>query len=271
MLKQRIITAIVLLIIVIGVIYFTPPHVFQIAAALVLLAAAWEWGSLLGPRYGSTAVKILLVVLTALVYFNVLVSSSHQWVLWVAAATVVWGLLAIIAYNHKYTPAGFQYALLKALACILLLVPTLYALVTLRISSHGSALVFYALTLVFVNDIAAYFGGRFFGKHKLASLVSPKKTWEGFACGMAAGIVWSIAVTAIFWSDSYSILSMVIVAIPTLIAAVIGDLFISVLKRLVELKDTGSLLPGHGGLLDRIDAVIMAIPVFTLVASYCLL
>jgi phosphatidate cytidylyltransferase len=143
---------------------------------------------------------------------------------------------------------------------------TLIGLVLLRAKPNGPGLAFYALSLAFVNDSSAYFLGRWIGKKKLAPRVSPKKTWEGCICGILIGTIWSILITIIFWSNSLSILSMIIVTVPTLIAAVIGDLFISVLKRESNLKDTGKLLPGHGGLLDRIDAILMAIPIFALVA-----
>jgi len=261
------ITAAILLIIVVCIIFFTPPLVFQVVAALVLLAATWEWSGLLGERK-SPLVRILMLVLVALAYLEVFFFVLPLWTLLAGGVMVLWGLAAVIAYNCGAKPTGFQYPLLKVLACLLLIVPTMIALFELRMSHLGPGFVFFALTLAFVNDSAAYFCGRWIGKTKLAPQVSPKKTWEGCVGGIVAGVIWAIVVTAIFWSDQVSIGSMVIVAIPTLIAAVIGDLFISVLKRQIDLKDTGSLLPGHGGLLDRIDAVIMAIPVFALMAIW---
>lgn len=266
MLKKRLITAIILLVIVVCVIYLLPQMVFQVVAGIVLLAAAWEWGGLLGGQFNCTSIKTLLVIVVALAYLNTLYSIPLFWAFVSAAIMVVWGLIAVICYSCGAKPAGFQHPLLKALACLLLIAPTMAGLVALRAAPHGAGLVFFALTLAFVNDSAAYFAGRWIGRTPLTRLVSPKKTWEGAICGILAGIVWSTLVTVVFWPQTFSILLMAVIAIPTLIAAVIGDLFISVLKRQINMKDTGTLLPGHGGLLDRIDAVIMAIPVFALVA-----
>jgi phosphatidate cytidylyltransferase len=265
MLKQRLITAVVLLIIVCAILFFTSSMVFQIAAGLVLLAATWEWGALLGSK-DSKLIRALLVLLVALAYLEALLFLLPIWSLLAAAVATIWGFAAVVAYDHKKQPAGLQYPLLRVLACLLLIAPTMMALFLLRVGPHGPGMVFYALSLVFINDSAAYFGGRAMGKTKLAALVSPKKTWEGCLVGFLAGIIWAIAIPLVVWPGEYNWFLLLVVAIPTLIASVIGDLFISVLKRQIQIKDTGSLLPGHGGLLDRIDAVLMGIPVFALVA-----
>lgn len=261
MLKQRLITATILLILVSSIIYLAPPVVFNIVATLILLAAAWEWAGLLKPGRPSLSTKISLLALVLATYISCLwlpISSA----LLAGVVMVVWGSAAVIAFNRGSKPMGLQLPALKLVACALLLSSTWVSLLVLRADPHGSGLVFYALTLVIVNDSAAYFGGRWIGKYKLAPLVSPKKTWEGCFCGFLASLLWSALITQLCWPTAFSVLSMVLVAIPTLIAAIMGDLFISVLKRQINLKDTGSILPGHGGLLDRIDAILMALPVF---------
>jgi phosphatidate cytidylyltransferase len=266
MLRQRLITALILLVVVSSIIYLAPFIVFQIGAALLLLAATWEWGGLLGDKYNNLPTKVFLLVAVTLAYLGSMHLIPLLWALWAGTVMVVWGLVAVIAYSFQKKPAGFQFPLLKALACVLLIVPTMVGLDLLRDSTHGRGLVFYALTLAMVNDSAAYFAGRWVGRKKLAPLVSPKKTWEGCVCGVMAGIIWSMLVTLVFWPEAFHLLPMIVIATPALIAAVVGDLFISVLKRQINMKDTGTLLPGHGGLLDRIDAVIMTIPVFAWVA-----
>jgi phosphatidate cytidylyltransferase len=267
MLKQRLITAVILLIIVCSILFLTSSLVFQVAAGLVLLAASWEWGRLLAKK-NCTYIRVLLLLLVALVYLEVLLFVPSVWALSAGGVMTIWGLAAVIAYDHQKQPLGFQYSLLRVLACLALIVPTMLSLFLLRVGPHGQGMVFYVLGLVFINDTAAYFGGRFFGKHALAPLVSPKKTWEGCFIGFIAGLIWAGLFPLVIWPEDYNAFSLLLVAIPSLIAAVIGDLFISVFKRQIHIKDTGNLLPGHGGLLDRIDAVLMGIPVFTLVALW---
>lgn len=264
MLKQRIITGIVLLVVLCAILFLTSSLVFQIAAGLVLLAATWEWGGLLGNK-NSYVVRGLLILLVALAYLEALMFLLPIWSLLAAVVMVIWGFAAVVAYDHQKPAAGFQYPLLRVLACLLLITPTMISLFLLRVGPHGSGMVLYALLLVSISDMAAYFGGRGMGRTQLAPHVSPKKTWEGCVIGFLAGIIWALAIPTIFWPEDTHPLVMVVVAIPTLIAAVIGDLFISVLKRQTKLKDTGTLLPGHGGLLDRLDSVLMGIPIFVLV------
>ena len=266
MLRQRLITALIALIVVSGVIFLAPVLVFQVLASLLLLAATWEWGSLLTRNGASLTMRCALLISVAVVSAICMLFVPTFWVFLLGSLTVLWGLFAVMRYDSGKTPLGFQLTGLKFLACILLIVPTYFALLSLRVSDAGAGLVFYALTLVIVNDSVAYFAGRAWGKNKLVARVSPKKTWEGCFSGVIGGLVWATVVTLVFWHDTYPLLPMLIAAFITLVASVVGDLFISVLKRQIDLKDTGSVLPGHGGLLDRIDAIIMALPVFALCA-----
>ena len=120
----------------------------------------------------------------------------------------------------------------------------------------------YLLTLVWVADIGAYFSGRRYGRHKLAPGISPGKTWEGVAGGLVLNALWISLVFLLSdgWGISY--LSFLVLGLITSAISVVGDLYESILKREAGLKDSGKLLPGHGGVLDRIDSIIAATPVF---------
>jgi phosphatidate cytidylyltransferase len=142
-------------------------------------------------------------------------------------------------------------------AGLLVLVPAWLALV--RLHAIAPNLMLFLLLLVVAADVGAYFGGRTFGKHKLAPQVSPGKTWEGVYGGLIAGAL--LAVIGVFWFRM-SIAPFIALCVVVVIASVIGDLTESLFKRHAGLKDSGSLLPGHGGVLDRIDSVTAAAPLF---------
>lgn len=136
----------------------------------------------------------------------------------------------------------------------------LACLTLLRNHDHGVAWVFFTLLLVAAGDTGAYYAGRFFGKHKLAPLVSPKKTIEGFIGGVLLTVVVAIPFKFAFLQDA-GILSVALIALVTALIAPMGDLFESMQKRAADIKDSGNILPGHGGVLDRIDALLFAAPV----------
>ena len=120
----------------------------------------------------------------------------------------------------------------------------------------------YLLTLVWVADIGAYFSGRKFGKHKLAPGISPGKTWEGVAGGVILNVLWMLVVFQIGNGWGTELWQFILIGLVTSMISVVGDLYESILKREAAVKDSGKLLPGHGGVLDRIDSVIAATPIF---------
>jgi phosphatidate cytidylyltransferase len=122
----------------------------------------------------------------------------------------------------------------------------------------------FLLTLVASADIGAYFAGTNFGKRKLAPAVSPGKSWEGFAGGLVASVLFAFAMWSLLWEQQIPLLTLLIIAALTMVASVVGDLLESMLKRYRGIKDSGNLLPGHGGILDRFDSISAAAPVFAL-------
>ena len=143
------------------------------------------------------------------------------------------------------------------------LVPCWLAIGVCR-SLGGPFWLFFGLLLIWAMDTGAYFAGRFWGKHKMVVRVSPKKTWEGFCGGMVLTLLVAIVVSLFQHASGYRIGLICILAFVTALFAVLGDLFESLLKREAGVKDSGTLLPGHGGILDRIDSITAALPIFAL-------
>ena len=155
---------------------------------------------------------------------------------------------------------------MRSLMGILVLAPAWLSAVYLLSFPRGGGLMVVLVLVVAAADIGAYFSGRALGKHKLAAVVSPAKTWEGFWGGMAACMLMAL----LLWSQlpmqqaHVSLVAVLVVAMATALASVVGDLTVSMVKREAGLKDSGSLLPGHGGVLDRLDSLCGAAPVFAL-------
>jgi phosphatidate cytidylyltransferase len=261
MLKQRIITALILAAVFIGTIVFAETRWVSLLFSLVLFAAAREMLALtLKPTMLPAAV---VSALFAMLFWWSLTLVTPQLVYWQSlSGTLIWILIAIgfVFYRHQDNRPPQQRAMLLLLG-----------LVTLWISAHGVIYLHYAyggwmlmylLTLVWLADIGAYFSGRKFGRRKLAPTISPGKTWEGVYGGVGANLVWMLL---IYWlTDGFEIglPQFLLIGVATVLISVVGDLFESILKREAGVKDSGKLLPGHGGILDRIDSMIAASPVF---------
>jgi phosphatidate cytidylyltransferase len=184
------------------------------------------------------------------------------------AGLAIWLLIAmylpLYRYSGKWPLSGR--VLLLGLGLDLLWI-CVHGLIYLH-QHHGGWILLYLLTLVWVADTGAYFSGRKFGKHKLAPAISPGKTWEGVAGGIFANLLWMLLVYQMLGSYqlhtglNLSLIQFLLIGLATSFISVVGDLFESILKRQAGVKDSGKLLPGHGGVLDRIDSIIAASPVF---------
>jgi phosphatidate cytidylyltransferase len=256
-LRARIITALLLLPLVLGAIYLLPLPYFALAFWVIVAIAALEWTALaglegVGARVGFVAV---LAVLSWLAWSH---PEWHRELLLAGAAFWVFAVAVVVGY-----PASGRWLnrVVLVVAGWLVLLAAWLALVVVRDRPGGGHWLLWLMVLVWAADIGAYFAGRAFGKRKLAPAVSPGKTWEGVFGGAALALVVTAAalMVAAQWRASWlpAVVALVVIS-------VFGDLFESVLKRHRGVKDSGTLLPGHGGALDRADSLLATLPVFAL-------
>jgi phosphatidate cytidylyltransferase len=277
-LKQRIITALILAPLALFAILYLPLFSFQIMIAMVMGLGAWEWSSMSGmtrtftkSAYAALVVAICLILSimlpTDLIWYQGQLNSLYTYILSVAAIWWVVSLAMIIAYPG-YSSVWYTSKILRGIFGFLTLVPTWVAVVTLRTSLfdvdpyYGASLIFYVLGIVWAADIGAFFVGVKFGKHKLRPEVSPGKTIEGLMGGVFASSA-IIAFAALHYQvDPSRIWLHILVGALTVGVSALGDLNESMFKRCAGIKDSGTLLPGHGGVMDRIDSLTAAFPVF---------
>jgi phosphatidate cytidylyltransferase len=251
-LRKRIVTAAVLAVLFLGVLLWLPPSATVIAVTVLVLAGAWEWSAFL--RSSLSVARVAYVALVALLMLAAWYATrdERQIILFVA---VVWWLVALAWIIFAPRSVNTWSA---ALAGLLALVPAWLALVWLRWLPHGKEWVLFTLLLVWSADIGAYFAGHRFGRTRLAPNVSPGKTWEGVLGGLALSAVVAIAGSAWF---ALPLLTFVPLCLAAVGFSIVGDLTESLLKRFAGVKDSGTLFPGHGGVMDRFDSVTGAAPV----------
>lgn len=276
MLKQRIITAIVLLALLLPALFAPSPWPFAILTLLLIGAAGWEWGRLNAAADAAIAMGVLLALGGADAMWLGWTAQPPAWLWWpVALAWVVGGALAL-----RGGPAGWPRVPL-GLRWVLGLAMLWVAWLAIVHARHlGLNFILSVFCLVWMADIAAYFGGRAFGRRKLAPSISPGKSWEGVWSGVAGVIAlaflwrWIDASQPVDSPSLYSRLAAAwgvagMVGGVMLLAAmsVVGDLFESLVKRAAGVKDSSNLLPGHGGVLDRVDALLPVFPIAIALAT----
>lgn len=259
MLKQRIITALVLLPIALGGFFLLDGAAFALFIGAVVTIGAWEWARLAG--FAAQPLRIAYAALVAALLLGLyLVPALAPWLL---GAAVLWWLLATLSVLGYPDSSRYWGGLPgKLLIGLLILLPAWQGLVLLKQWPQANALIIAVMVLVWGADIGAYFSGKTFGKRKLAPKVSPGKSWEGLYGGLAASLLITLLVgLQQGWSATGLLLALAGAALVVLIS-VVGDLTESMFKRQSGVKDSSNLLPGHGGVLDRIDSLTAAIPLF---------
>ena len=260
---QRLLTAVVLIPLVVAAILYLSWIWMGLLFGLALLAAAWEWTHLAG--WQQLGIRLSYLAATAAV-LALSTQLPPAWVLWVSLLTVAWWLYAfsrVIAVQRGAKMQG-RSPLAWWLTGWILVVPPWLALVELhRDGGRGPVLVLIIMVLVWLADIGAYFAGRTFGKRKLAVNVSPGKSWEGVAGGAALALIGGATYGWLELPGSLlAFIAFMVLCAITVAVSVLGDLTESLFKRESNVKDSGGLLPGHGGVLDRIDSLTAAAPFF---------
>jgi phosphatidate cytidylyltransferase len=255
-LRQRVITALLLAGVVIAVLFWLPPMAAVAAVGVVVLAGAWEWAGF--ARLTSPLRRLLYTAGVAIaIYAAWRITATPAGFAALLCLAALWWFLAFLWVAFAPQRGG---RLAAGGAGFAVLVPAAIGLARLAlVEPRGQLLLFFLIVLIAAADVGAYFGGRAFGRHKLAPVVSPGKTWEGFIAGMAGAGVAAAAGTMVLGEP---MLPWVGVCVVVALFSVVGDLVESMFKRHVGLKDSGGLLPGHGGVLDRIDGFTAAAPSF---------
>jgi len=274
LLKYRIATALILIPIVIAALFLLPPLGFAIVTLAVCMLAAWEWGQLSG--FTTRSQRVWLAILCGFILVAMMLSlpayrksvylPQVSGALWAALGWWIAAFFLVIFYPKS---AAFwrNSRILRLAFGLLTIVPFFWGMVALRQYGYeenhhaGAWWLLYVMLLVWGADSGAYLFGKLFGKHKLAPKVSPGKTWEG----VIGGLLTSALISWLF--GRYAPLNVVpitllICSVIAALASVLGDLTESMFKREAGIKDSGNLIPGHGGILDRIDSLTAAVPVF---------
>jgi len=274
LLKYRLISAFILIPVVIAALFFLPLIGFAITTLVVCMLAAWEWGQLSGfvNRTQRVWLAVLCGLLLALMLFtlpeyhygvDIAVVEGSLWL------SLFWWAVALLLVLFYPASAAFwrNSKALRLAFGLMTIVPFFWGMVALRgwhyEANHyyGAIWLLYVMILVWGADSGAYMFGKLFGKHKLAPKVSPGKTWQGFIGGLftAAVISWIYGVVV---NLEVAPSTLLICSVVAALASVLGDLTESMFKREAGIKDSGNLIPGHGGILDRIDSLTAAVPVF---------
>lgn len=280
MLKQRVLSAIVMIAAVLVALFVLSPLPFTVALSVIVILAFWEWAQFVGFKR-PIARAIVAFIATCLLFFPIIAGTNYiQAARFLTDETIpllflgcIWWIITLLLVVTYPNSAKFwaKSVSAKFIFGFCTLLPFLIGVLALRFYQYyvdqyqGTYLLLYVFLLVWGADSGAYFVGRAFGKRKLAPKVSPGKSWEG-AIG---GIVTSAIIATIFlqsapnlFGKDVSTLSFVILSIITVIVSILGDLSESMFKRQAGIKDSSQLIPGHGGILDRIDSLTAAIPVF---------
>lgn len=278
MLRTRVITALVLLVVFLTALFWLPQRAWAAFAGLLVLPAAWEWAKLIKLTRLACGLYVVFVAVVCALLFglaqdrtpagSVMLHPGGAQLAVYLGASLFWTVVVPLWLWRSWLPRARW---LAALTGLLVLVPTWLALVDLR--ELGPLLLLLLMSVAWISDSAAYFTGHRFGRHKLAPSISPGKTLEGVLGALLAvslyaglwGLAWQAYFPQVFKSMRFGTIGMLLLLWLLTAIGILGDLFESALKRQAGVKDSGALLPGHGGVLDRIDALTSVLPVAALV------
>lgn len=253
MLAARVKTAVIALVILGVVLFVVPAMLAKCAIALVILLGAWEWSAFLETQNDSIRYVFVAMIAALMASMIFVIPEQEMLLLQVACA---WWFVAFVWILFFPTPIPKA---VRWISGVLVLLPVFIAMVSLY--DRSSYFLLLALLIVWAADIGGYFCGKMLGRVKLAPSISPGKTWEGVVGGLAV-----VSALAVAWANFDD--RPIAVVLPFFLAlgavSVVGDLTVSMFKRTAGVKDSGKLFPGHGGVLDRIDSLAAAAPMFAL-------
>lgn len=270
MLKLRVITALILGPLILWSVLTFSHQAIAIEIGLILSLAAWEWARLSGIVHQAGRFSYAIFTLGVMLLLSYLIHESSNTIECVLYLSVAWWCLAllIVAYNNRKpveqeSSLSLFTVIRNLLAGLVIFAGAFVAITALhQNASYGAWFILILLILIWVADSAAYFSGKYLGKHKLAVHVSPGKTWEGVAGAMLATVI-SAFVAGYFLQLSIELIfGFTLIAVLSVAISIVGDLLESLYKRRAGIKDSSQLLPGHGGIMDRIDSLVAAAPVF---------
>ncbi len=261
MFKLRLLSAIILIpLVVLGLLYL-PSAYIAVGSGIVFIGAAWEWLRMAMPQNPlrrAMLLTLLIVVASNLLYIGL----NEEWIYWLALMCWLCGFIGICYYPRG--TAIWQEVMLQPFVGLVMFVPGWVAFNQLHsYSAKGPIWVLLGCCLIWGADIGAYCTGKLWGKEKLIPEVSPGKTWAGFYGALAAGML-IMSVFYLWFKPSFPYVYALWLALIVVLFAVVGDLVESLLKRVYGFKDSGNIIPGHGGFYDRIDSMLAAFPIYVL-------
>lgn len=265
MLKTRLLTAAVLIPVILFAIFKLPSLGFLLLLLLITMMATWEWLAVI--KIKPVWFRALALLLTLLITIATLLLFTESLVLWVAAGFWIVLSLFVAAFAHCPLPVGLAILFKNRLFGWLLATITMALFVYSALFIHGIADVgpqwaFFFLVTVWLTDTGGYFAGKRWGKTSLASHISPNKTVAGLVGGLMLALAWGLLAYSLGMNQQINFIYWVALTLLTALVSVVGDLFESLFKRAHQVKDSGQVLPGHGGMLDRVDSVLAGAPIF---------
>lgn len=281
MLKERLLSAVIMIAVVLCALFWLPPLLFTVALAAIVVIGMWEWAQFAGFKRPIARALVAFITIGLLI-FPIFAATdaikagrflTDETIPLLFAACIWWGIALILVLTYPNSAAIWSKSVsAKFVFGFLTLIPFLIATLALRFYHYnsspyqGTLLLLYVFLLVWAADSGAYFFGRAFGKHKLAPKVSPGKSWEGaigglFTAGVIAFLFLQFAPQNVF-GKSLALTPFILLSVATVAISILGDLTESMFKRQAGIKDSSNLIPGHGGVLDRIDSLTAAVPFF---------
>jgi phosphatidate cytidylyltransferase len=262
-LRARLISAAIMMPLVIYGVLALPAEIFALLLGLVLIAGAWEWGHLV--PLANSALRLFYCIAVAGLMWLLWLTGLDAAIDWLLPLAVLWWLLALYWLTHPQicAQAGTSCSGIKLLAGMLVIVPAWAALAVMHASGpDGPVLTLGLMIMVWLADSGAYFAGRRWGRNKLAPVISPGKTREGVYGGLLASMVFAAAAGAFYSHSLRWTLACMLASLVAMLFSIAGDLLESLMKRQSGIKDSGHIIPGHGGILDRLDSLLAAAPLF---------